>query len=186
MAILRRMVKLCKADIHGVMDQLEDRTLLLKQHLREMDTSLDKKETCLKNMRLLRDQLHRDHERCREEIRDLEQDLEIALEKDRDDIARMFIRKMKTRGRGQKQRQDQMESLKLDIETRERALVQQRLQHEQLQQKANAYFQKAEQEAWDDSINRVMPVHATAGVSEAEVELELLRRKEMIKGGEQS
>ena len=32
MGIFSRMVKLCTADLHGVMDQLEDKGLLLKQH----------------------------------------------------------------------------------------------------------------------------------------------------------
>jgi len=40
MAILTRIIQLFKADIHGVMDQLEDQGLLLKQHLRDMEESL--------------------------------------------------------------------------------------------------------------------------------------------------
>ncbi len=186
MAILSRMVKLCKADIHGVMDQLENRTLLLKQHLREMDASLGKKEAGLKNLMLLRDQVQREYERCRQETRELEKDLEIAIEKNRDDIARMLIRKMKGSALIQKQRQGQIESIKMEIDGGERAFAEQRLQYEELQQKANAYFQKAEQDAWDDSMQRVMPDRVATTVSEEEVELELLKRKEMIKGGEGS
>ena len=44
MGIMTRMLRLCKADVHGVMDQLEDKGLLLKQYLREMETSLGHKE----------------------------------------------------------------------------------------------------------------------------------------------
>jgi hypothetical protein len=40
MAILARIIRLFKADIHGVMDQIEDQGLLLKQHLRDMEDSL--------------------------------------------------------------------------------------------------------------------------------------------------
>ena len=43
MGIMTRMLRLCKADVHGVMDQLEDKGLLLKQYLREMETSLGHK-----------------------------------------------------------------------------------------------------------------------------------------------
>lgn len=184
MAILSRMFKLCKADIHGVMDQLEDRALLLKQYIREMDVSLDKKEAGLKNMTRLRDQVHRAYEKCRQENRELEKDLEMAIEKDRDDIARMLIRKMKTRSQIQKQQQDQTERIDLEIERCEQTLVKQRLQYEQLQQKANAYFQKADHDAWDDSIIQVVPDRVATGITEEEVEMELLRRKEMIKGGD--
>ena len=32
MGIMTRIMRLCKADLHGVMDQLEDKELLLKQY----------------------------------------------------------------------------------------------------------------------------------------------------------
>jgi phage shock protein A len=44
MAILTRIFRLFKADIHGIMDQIEDQGLLLKQHLRDMEESLVQKE----------------------------------------------------------------------------------------------------------------------------------------------
>ena len=40
MGILSRFFRICKSDIHGVMDLLEDRELLLKQHIRDMETAL--------------------------------------------------------------------------------------------------------------------------------------------------
>ena len=40
MGIMARVIRLCKADLHGVMDQLEDKDLLLKQHLREMQAAM--------------------------------------------------------------------------------------------------------------------------------------------------
>ena len=43
MKILDRMGLLMRADAHGVMDQLEERSLLLKQHLREAELELDHK-----------------------------------------------------------------------------------------------------------------------------------------------
>ena len=40
MKFLDRMALLVKADAHGVMDQLEERSLLVKQHLREAELEL--------------------------------------------------------------------------------------------------------------------------------------------------
>jgi phage shock protein A len=48
MGILTRIVRICKADIHGVMDHIEDQGLLLKQHLRDMEKALSEKEAGLK------------------------------------------------------------------------------------------------------------------------------------------
>jgi len=41
MGITTRLVRIFKADLHGVMDQLEDQGLLLKQHLRDMQAALN-------------------------------------------------------------------------------------------------------------------------------------------------
>ena len=57
MGLFTRMVRLCKADMHGVMDQMEDRGLLLKQHLRDMETALHQKEIYLKQMTHTKKQL---------------------------------------------------------------------------------------------------------------------------------
>jgi phage shock protein A len=47
MRILDRMGLMIRADAHGVMDQLEERSLLLKQHLREAELELDRKRARL-------------------------------------------------------------------------------------------------------------------------------------------
>ena len=43
MRFLDRMTTLVKADAHGVIDHLEEKSLLLKQHLREAELELDRK-----------------------------------------------------------------------------------------------------------------------------------------------
>ena len=57
MGIASRIVKIFKADIHGVMDQLEDPGLLLKQYLREMEEALNQKEAKLARKIALRNQV---------------------------------------------------------------------------------------------------------------------------------
>jgi len=42
MGIMTRFTRIFKADIHGVMDQIENKELILKQGLREMEASLAK------------------------------------------------------------------------------------------------------------------------------------------------
>ena len=95
MAMLTRIFQLVEADIHGVMDQIEDQGLLLKQHLRDMEESLAQKEAKLKQMCFARDQARQDYEKGIKESNNLEQDLEVAIRKDRDDIARILIKKIK-------------------------------------------------------------------------------------------
>jgi phage shock protein A len=53
MGIAKRVFNIFKADIHGMMDQLEDKGLLLKQYLREMKEALELKEIRLKKLESL-------------------------------------------------------------------------------------------------------------------------------------
>ncbi len=93
MGILSRMLRLCKADVHGVMDQLEDKGLLLKQALREMEASLKAKDNRLAHINGRCRQIERELSVRREEAEKLEKDLDLAVSKEKDDIARMLIRK---------------------------------------------------------------------------------------------
>ena len=93
MAIMSRIVRLFKADLHGVMDQIEDRPLLYRQYLREMEAALQVKSA---RWELLKDnlrQLTEAQEEARAEIARIEADLDLALNQNRDDAARFLIRK---------------------------------------------------------------------------------------------
>ena len=90
MGILTRIVRLCKADIHGVMDQLEDQGLLLRQHLRDMENALSQKEARLNKMEVSRRQAQQEYDKYKRESEKMEQDLTASIEKKRDDIAPGF------------------------------------------------------------------------------------------------
>ena len=94
MGITTRLVRIFKADIHGVMDQLEDKGLLLKQYLRDMENALSEKETGLRKITVARALAQQESEDYVLEIEKLEQDLTVALKKDRDDIARLLVKKI--------------------------------------------------------------------------------------------
>ena len=183
MAILTRIFQLFKADIHGVMDQIEDQGLLLKQHLRDMQESLVQKEAQLKKMGLARDQAQQEFQKGKDETDNLESDLESAIKKDRDDIARMLIKKLKPLSRIQIERRNHIDLLNREIAGFKENLEQQRLQYEQLKQKAATYFHRAEKQKWEEPWPAAPSSFSIHELSEEEVELELLQRKEALKGG---
>ena len=45
MRFVERVTRLVKSDAHGIIDQLEERSLLLKQHLRDAEIELGRKRT---------------------------------------------------------------------------------------------------------------------------------------------
>ena len=186
MAILTRMIRLFKADINGVMDQIENQGLLLKQHLREMEASLVQKETKLKKIGLAMDQAQHGYKKGQKECANLELDLEVAIKKDKDDIARMLIKKLKPLTRIQSERSNHIDLLNCEIVEFKKNIDQQRLQYEQLKQQATEYFHCIEKQNRENTWLSVPTDFRVHDLSAEEIELELLQRKEAIKGGAES
>ena len=183
MAILTRIFRLFKADIHGVMDQIEDQGLLLKQHLRDMEEALVQKEAKLKQMCFAKDQARQDYEKGKNESNNLEQDLGVAIRKDRDDIARMLIKKLKPLAHIQSERCSHIDRLNHEIEQFREAIELQRLQFEQLRQQAANFFHRTEKQNEDHGWPAMQAGFGVHDLSDEEIELELLQRKEALKGG---
>jgi phage shock protein A len=184
MGILSRMFRLCKADVHGVMDQLEDRGLLLKQYLREMEASLKEKDERLVQIGRHLRQVQRDLNQRHEEVQKLEKDLDLAVLKDKDDIARMLIRKRRTLEDSCEQLTFQLEGLEEEKNSLSETIAHQRLQHEQLKIKAAAFCRQAERQEFAESVATANSASSWKASSDEEIELELLQRKEaMQKGG---
>ncbi len=184
MGIMTRFLRLCKADIHGLMDQMEDKGLLLKQYLRDMEEQLSNKEARLRKMVASREQLQREHEKYTRECEKLEQDLGVAIDKDKDDIARGLIKKLKPLAHHRDELGRHIEILKQEIRQFGDCVQEQRLQYEQLQLRSKEYFQRIERQQWEKSISSMLPPGMTWEAPEEEIELELLQRKEAKGGGE--
>ncbi|MBI5063089.1 MAG: PspA/IM30 family protein [Desulfatitalea sp.] len=182
MAIMTRLLRLWKADMHGVMDQLEDKALLLKQCLREMESSLRQKQARLEQLRRNLEQLANDQALRLQEQEKLEADIALAVRKEKDEIARMLIRKRMlledTHARLESQRRHLEEETQRLVQT----IAGQQGQYDQLKVKAAAYCQQAEQRA-EDPASLWNEQAGPAPVTAEEVEMELMRRKETLTQG---
>ena len=90
----QRLTRLIRADAHGIIESLEDRALLLKQHLREAELELQRKRARLATLGEEEQRLGEDAKRLDEAIRTLDEDTRLALEGEREDLARFAIRKL--------------------------------------------------------------------------------------------
>jgi len=180
MSIMTRIVRIFKADIHGVMDQLEDKELLLKQYLRDMEAALAEKEARLRKMQTVRNQAGREHDKYILDIEKLEQDLCVAIKKDKDDIARLLIKKIKPLAGLRDDMQCHLDTLDQEIAGFKDCISRQRMQYDQLKHRSTEFFYRVEQNEWE----RVNSIYSSANISEQfseeEVELELLQRKETL------
>ena len=184
MGIMTRMLRLCKADVHGVMDQLEDKQLLLKQYLREMESSLDQKERQIRLLSQHHARMGSRIARHNEEMDTLEEDLTLAVQKEKDDIARMLIRRRRMLESACRHLQAQLETLTQEESALAATVAEQRLQYETLKTKADAFCQRTFDSQVTPQTDAVPAEWAAIDPREEEIELELLQRKEaLLKGG---
>jgi phage shock protein A len=188
MGIATRVLKICKADIHGMMDQLEDKGLLLKQYLRDMKEALEHKEARLKKLNVSLSQARRERDNYNQEIEKLEQDLETAIKKAKDTISRLLIRKIKSLTRLRDDIDRYVHALDQQMGQFKDCIDQQRIQYAQLKIRATEYFHPTDQKEWEKTQPTFPPGRTYPAPSDEEIELELIQRKEAIlenKGGMQ-
>jgi phage shock protein A len=76
------------------MDQMEDKDLLLRQHLREMEAAMAERQTRIDRLEETLRNGRRDQTTHEMQCQALEADLERAVARNKDDIARLLIRKL--------------------------------------------------------------------------------------------
>jgi phage shock protein A len=166
-----RIATLLKADAHGVIESLEERSLLLKQHLREAEMELDRKRARLEALREEEKRLGEALARREQEMRSLDDDIALALAAGKDDLARFAIRRLLPR-------RAEVEAVRAQLEqhgTEARALAErldaQQEQLEGLRARVRAELalgcERAPSTSW-----LLEPV-----VADEEVEIELMRRR---------
>jgi phage shock protein A len=183
MTILSRMSHLCKADLHGVMDQIEDKGLLLKQYLREMESALKEKQARQSQLHETCRQIQRDFSHQNLEREKLEKELELAVRKDKDDIARMLIRKRRLLQACCDGMQRRLQRIEEEGTHLAEILNQQQLQYQELKVKAAEYCRWTEQRPFAEASEVMSEAGFSSPPTEEEIEIELLQRKEALKQG---
>ena len=110
----------------------------------------------------------------------------MALRKNKDDIARMLIRKMKPLENLSDDLTRHLEALNEEMTQFKTHLQQQRLRYEQLKYRITEYLRKIQLQQAEKKA--VVPALADgyAGPADHEIELELLKRKEALEANNES
>lgn len=170
MKFLDRLGTMIRADAHGVMDQLEERSLLVKQHLREAELELGRKRARLEAIdeeaRRLEEELRRGEARLGE----IDADVELALERGEDELARYAVRRLIPERNALRDRRERIAELE---EARGRLAERLREQEgvfEDLRARSRARLAELERDERDAG-------ETPAPIADEEIELELLRRR---------
>lgn len=93
MALVTRLARLFQADMHAVLDAIEEPALLLKQSIREMEESVAADEKQIRLWEHEQRQLASKRNRLEESLNDLEEKCALCFKSNQDDLARPFIKR---------------------------------------------------------------------------------------------
>ena len=182
MGIIRRISTLVKADAHGVVDAVEDRSLLLRQHLREAELELHRKRARLEAIDSEAKTLTEERKRTEATLVRLEEDITLALEGDKEELARFAIKKAIPLKRRLAHIGHRLEEGASERERLVEVLEQHEDEFQELRSRVKAHLsQRAAAERGDAMDPYYEPV-----VADEEVELELLRRTRGAEAGGES
>lgn len=147
MTLIMRITRLLKADMHGLLDLLEEPEAVLKQAIRDMESEIEQGRQRLAERRQREEKLRRVSAQLASSINACEEQIDVAFEAQNDDLARTFIRKkLETANR---------------LQVTERAIADMAAEMEAIQ------TQLREQQAQLDAIVAQMPLY-TGEVSDME------------------
>lgn len=175
--LVDRIATLLKADAHGVVESLEERSLLLKQCVREAEIELNRKRARLEVVRDEAKRLRDAVAGAEQEIRSLDEDVTLALGGGKEELARFATRRLLERRRAADVLRAQLAERSDEERTLAERVEVQQAQFETLRTRVRAELARRteapEGGAW----------MGEAPVADEEVELELLRRRQAQEGG---
>ena len=177
MALINRFTRLFRADLHAVLDRIEEPTLLLKQAVREMEEGVTEDEKNLKIIRFEQEQAPVLQAEVDELLKELQHEINLCLDSKNEKLARSVIkRKLELRQRAKRIKQ------KSDGVATELASLTERLQTNR--SRLMAMQQKLEI-LEEDQANQ--PGHSAVydsdiSISEDDIEVALLREKQARTG----
>lgn len=177
MSLMNRLNILVKADAHGVVDAIEDRSLLLKQHVREAELELSRKRARLGAFQAEQKTLEDESRRSRDKIKSLDEDVTLAVEGGKDDLARFAIKKLLPLRRRLKRMEERLKEIVKEQESLSEVLTEQEGELESLRTRVRAYLAHA------GTSSDLADPFCEPVVEDEEVEIELLRRMQPQKKG---
>lgn len=173
MALITRLTRLFRADMHAVLERMEEPDIVLHQAVREMEEELARGTQALSAREL-------DQRQTRVRIAELEatlkrvsSELDLCFEAGNEPLARTQLRRRLESERMARHLGQRDAALEQDIAARRRVLDEQRRQLEDMRQKA-ALFDAEPREGVRDATSWRSEDFA---VSEADVDLALLRER---------
>lgn len=174
MAIVNRITRLFTADVHAVLDKLEEPDALLRQAIREMEAVLAERTQQLKALELDRELVRRRGAEIERSLASIREELDLSFAAGNDALVRTCLRRRLEGERMQRMLEQRAAALTQQIDLATPVLEQQRERLESMRQKAALFDVEircaGDGAGWNASDR--------GGVSEADIDLALLREQQ--------
>lgn len=171
MAIINRVSRLFTADVHAVLDRIEEPEVLLRQCIREMEQDLDEGERRIGGLVLEREQLVARKAQCERSSDEIASQLDVCFEAEEADLARGLIRRQLELRRQSDHLHQRLGAVDKALGESRAIMQQNRSRLESMQQKAELFATTTPAAATDDGGG------FGRGISDDEVEVAFLAEK---------
>ncbi|MEE8523670.1 MAG: PspA/IM30 family protein [Thermoanaerobaculia bacterium] len=179
MSLMKRWTTLIRADAHGVVDALEDKALVLRQHLRDASAELDRKRCRITALAAEGQDLEKEADRSARRIEALDRDVAMALAEGQEDLARYAIKRLLPLRHGAEELERRRTAVKDELAELGERLAEQEAEYQLLESRVQGHLAclEREREGGCGTLARELVV------TDEDVEIELLRRRQTAEGG---
>jgi phage shock protein A len=177
MAIITRVSRLFKADLHAVLDRIEDPETLLRQAVRDMEEQLDNEQRRCKLLEHEQNRLTELQRELQENIRELDEKLDVCFESGQEQLTRTLIKRKLESERQDKALTAKTSNLATALASANARIQTQTARLDSMRQKAELLVNAEDAEASSVVSSWAIPAGDTP-VSDEDVEVAFLREQQ--------
>jgi len=177
MALINRVSRLFKADFNAVLDQIEEPEQLLKQAIRDMEDELAAVEQRIALCAHDQESVGVRGNELRSAIDDFNDQLDLCFESEKDDLAKVLIRKKLEAERVLKQLVAKFETNEHYLEEQRKLLDENRSTLDSLRQKAELISQRPTPSGFTSDFDDIAWMSRELSIGDDEIEIAYLREK---------
>ncbi len=177
MALINRVSRLFKADMHAVLDRIEEPEQMLRQAIRDMDEDLAALERYIAQQRREQATLDTRRRDLQKRIEKADRELDLCFANDKPELARTLVKQKLEAGRLIGHVDGRLESVTDEIERGQTSLDERRATLESTRQKAEVFARDASDDdlSTDDSSGTLREFVIT----DAEIDIAMLREQQL-------
>jgi phage shock protein A len=180
MTLIARITRLFKADLHSILDGLEEPEEVIKQAIREMEEDIARQEGRLADLHAVLQRLDREAQETTAAMREIEQHIDTCFAAENEPLARNLIRQrleIARRAKGIARAHEETRAHRDELTTR---IAAHKAQLAAVVQKLKLYEETRASHGWDSSPGS--PLRDASVITDDEVEVAFLAEKRRRSG----